>query len=424
MRARRVGRLLWLATGLVLALVVVKSFVADVYRVDSGSMRPTLFGGRARPDGPEEAERVLVRYGGGAPGRFDLVVVRSPDGGEPLVKRVCGLPGDQDLMIRDGDLLVDRARLGPEVPRPPLVPVYDDRHQDPNAFFEHARDGSVRREGDAWVVEGEGRPHANVLDYHLELRDDALDRRHQRVPGVIEVNDACLALEFALDPPHAGATLVLHLTEEGDQFGALLEVRPDGGTSARLTRLNRATLSGPDGAVHPERELARVELATALEPGRFVDLTFSNVDNHLALRSLALGLVLEHIYEANASLHENGGASAGDLPRHLGPRAAFGVHGARARFRGVRVLRDLFYTEDGRFGVRAGHGRAPAGGGEVLARDDALSLGPDDYFLLGDNSAASTDSRHFGPRKADELLGRPLFVVWPRLRWLRATEER
>jgi type IV secretory pathway protease TraF len=84
----------------------------------------------------------------------------------------------------------------------------------------------------------------------------------------------------------------------------------------------------------------------------------------------------------------------------------------------VRILRDLFYTEDGRFAVRpTGQARA------AESRADAVSLGPDDYFLLGDNSAASTDSRHFGPRKASELLGRPLAVVWPQPRWLRPTEE-
>ena len=52
----------------------------------------------------------------------------------------------------------------------------------------------------------------------------------------------------------------------------------------------------------------------------------------------------------------------------------------------------------------------------------AITVPADRYFLLGDNSAASTDSSHFGPIKASELLGRPVAVVLPRPRWLQAVE--
>jgi signal peptidase I len=58
----------------------------------------------------------------------------------------------------------------------------------------------------------------------------------------------------------------------------------------------------------------------------------------------------------------------------------------------------------------------------VLRAPAPISLGPDDYFLLGDNSTASTDSRHFGPVKASELIGRPLAVLWPDPRWLHPVE--
>ena len=45
--------------------------------------------------------------------------------------------------------------------------------------------------------------------------------------------------------------------------------------------------------------------------------------------------------------------------------------------------------------------------------------GPDEIFLLGDNSVASPDSREFGPLQWERVLGRPNWVVWP-LDWLRA----
>lgn len=418
MRGRRSSACLWTLTGGVLLLLLVKFFVADVYRVDSGSMRPTLCGGRERPDGEEEAERVLVLYGSERPQRFDLVVIRSPDGSKPLVKRVCGVPGDQDLMIRDGDLFVGHRRLPPETPRPAPVPVYDDRYLSPLDFFEFRRDGSVQRAGTEWIVAGEAYPPGNLLRYHPELRDDYLDRRHRRVPGVIEVNDAQLELEFALEAPAPGQKLHFQLSEEGDLFEAELMLGPP--TVLRLLRLNRPPL-GDEGAPQaepPGRELARTQVELELVAGRFYDLELSNIDNHLRVRSRALGLDLAQGYAENEPLH--GALRDFSVPQHMGARVRFGVEGGHARFRAVRILRDLFYTEDGRFAVRAsGRGQARPG---APPPEDTVSLGPDDYFLLGDNSAASTDSRHFGPRKASELLGRPLAVVWPEPRWLRPVE--
>ncbi|MSR61825.1 MAG: hypothetical protein EXS08_05205 [Planctomycetes bacterium] len=417
MRRSRWTGLLWGVVALVALLSLLKAFVADVYRVDSGSMRPTLFGGRVRPDAEEDAEHVLVRYDRDfVPQRFDLVVIRAKDGGKPLVKRVGGVPGDQDLVIRDGDLFVNHARLPAEIPRPEPIPVYDDRYQESEPFFEYLRDGSVRRAGDEWFVEGRELSPGSMLLFHPALRDDYLDRHHRRVPGVIEVNDAVLELEFALPAPRAAQKLHFQLVEEGDTFEVTLTVLDAQHGMLRLARTNSLILQGrrePHASAPPDIELGRANVA--LESGRFYRLWFANVDNHLHL------CVPELVVDLAASYDENEPWPA-PLPagqKSLGSRVRFGAEAGPARFRGVRVLRDLYYTEAGRFGLppetdprRAnGPARAP------------VSLGPDDYFLLGDNSAASTDSRHQGLFKAADLIGRPLAVVWPDPHWLRAVVD-
>ena len=42
-----------------------------------------------------------------------------------------------------------------------------------------------------------------------------------------------------------------------------------------------------------------------------------------------------------------------------------------------------------------------------------FTLGPDEYFLMGDNRANSLDSRSFGPILASQLIGRVVLRYWP-----------
>lgn len=42
-----------------------------------------------------------------------------------------------------------------------------------------------------------------------------------------------------------------------------------------------------------------------------------------------------------------------------------------------------------------------------------VELGPDEYYLLGDNRTASLDSRAFGPIKRDHIVGKTLLRGWP-----------
>jgi type IV secretory pathway protease TraF len=77
-----------------------------------------------------------------------------------------------------------------------------------------------------------------------------------------------------------------------------------------------------------------------------------------------------------------------------------GGDGSRARFRRLCVARDVYFTGRGSF-----------------AKNEPEQLGPDEIFVLGDNSAESQDSREWGPVPLSQMLGRPVCVVWPPSRW-------
>ena len=44
---------------------------------------------------------------------------------------------------------------------------------------------------------------------------------------------------------------------------------------------------------------------------------------------------------------------------------------------------------------------------------EEITLGDDEYFILGDNRPISKDSRYFGPVKEDEIIGKVIFRLWP-----------
>jgi signal peptidase I len=390
---RTVGTLL----GLTLLFLLVKFFVADVYRIETGSMRPTLFGGRDRPDGEVVDEHVLVRYRRGwTPERFDLVVFRDPDGGAPLVKRAVGLPGET-VVIRDGDLCYgpQASRLSPHAPRPAPIPIFDQRWHDLGQFFAQRGSGEAAADGTGWRLEP-SRDEALWLEFHPALRDDYLDLHHQRVEGVLEVNDAALELEIRLPEAPVGARWWLFLTEEADRF-VLEAVREPQGLAIELRResLTGSTASVPNDFQRRER--------LEVEPGTPVHVSLSNIDNVVRAR-LASGAerrVLEADYPANRSWPGSSG-----VPSHRGARAGFGVRGGAAHVRDVRLSRDLYYSAAGSVGTAA-----------------PVHLGPDEVFLLGDNSAVSTDGRHFGPTALEQLLGTAEAIVWPVPRRLVPAEE-
>jgi signal peptidase I len=371
---RTLSRALW---SLALALVVIlflKTFVADVKHVDSGSMEPTIFGMEGG------GESVLVLYDRSPPKRDELAVILRQGESTPIVKRIKGLPGET-VQISNGDLLVDNHRLSASDPRPPPVVVFDDRWQIvEDAFHMGAQKGNPwTKHGGAWeldasaIASGE---QAGMMYLIGNVDDDYLAPDHGVVRGKNAVNDVMLECE-ALAHAAAGH-LRFMVAEQGDTFQVAIQPGDRGDAMLRLTRLGEH-----------EDEMATGSAPFALQAWHRV--RFSNVDNVLTLVLDGVD-VLHAAYKENR-FHPHDTAREGKSFPH---RVYLGGDGGKFGFRAIRVLRDLYYTQRGTFGVAA-----PA------------ELGPDEYFVLGDNSADSRDSREWGPVHASEIVGRAVWVVWP-----------
>lgn len=361
----------WACLLIVCAVLVIQAFVCDVYRVDSGSMEPVLHG----PDGKQPGESVLVFYGAQELRRFELAVLRRPGEDAPIVKRIVALPGES-VLISGGDLLIDGKRLACDVPRAAPITVFDSAvHALDAAFPELAR--GARDVGGAWRVEA---PAGGELfsGFAPRMTDGFWNASNEWVDGSELVNDLGVQLAFRLLAP--GATLTVELTEDGDRFQARIAPRTTVGVRVDVLR------SQPDGSW---TSLGAVEEHT---PGdRWHTLSFANLDNTL-LAGLGRGTSVFASYPANAPLLD---APDPNL-RHRLPRVALRITGA-IEFRALRVERDRCWLRRG-----------------TQAVDVPLQLGPDEVFVLGDNSSQSFDSREYGPVKVSDLLGRPGSVLWPR----------
>lgn len=375
-RGRALVRWAWTAAVLLLALLVLKLFVCDVKRVESGSMEPTIFGSTA------SGESVLVLYGSFAPERFDCVVVSREGDPVPLVKRVVGLP-KESVQLAGGDLLIDGKRLPPGAPRPPPILVYDSRHPSAEGAFEPARGKEElwTESPAAWQLDARPVPLGSedgMQSMRRPLTDSYFGPDGELLRGSIDVNDAIVECEVLLAEP--AGRLLFELAEQGDRFRFALEPK----SAARAT----ATVSRRRPGV-AEETLASREVA--LEAGRWTKVRLSNVDDELAFEvegaePICCGYA-ENAFEENDRLKEG---------RTFGSRVRFGGQAGSFGFRALRILRDFCYT------ARGSHG--------TTAPED---LGPDEYFVLGDNSATSRDSREWGPIHASWIVGRPIAVVWP-----------
>jgi signal peptidase I len=367
---RRIRILLWLGAGVLAVVFALRMTVGDIYSVVSASMEPVLRAG----------DKVFVRYGEEDLKRFDLVVFRNA-AGSAVVKRLAGLRGEEVLIDQSGDLWINQAR--PE--RPDFwIPMFDDRLQKVADHFLHGNqffDPWAERSG-YWEINGrfiKAGSSIGMLRHRDGVKNGELRPDGSFREGTESVGD--VRVEFEVWIPEPGGILVLNLTEESDTFQVRIGL--DRLESGRVFLNHFRGNSGPPvaGTLTP---LARQE---------WIPIVFENRDN-LVVLSIYGKQILDYSYDSNTI------SPVGSI----GERVSFGATGANLRFRSIRIDRDVTYTQRG---DRSAPGHLGWGVGQ------RLTLSPDKYYLLGDRSEVSEDSRSFGTVHRDQIIGRITHRVWP-----------
>ena len=446
------------AAGFVCAVVFLRTMLVEPFGVPTGSMAPTLLGhhreapcprcghpvrvGAQAPrfDGvpcPNCGRRLDLSHAPEVPGdrlfvdknvyvvrrprRWEPAVFRCPaDGFKPYVKRVVGLPGEE-LLIRDGDAYADGELLRKTLAetRETRVPVFDMAYvpepggwgprwlvyppdADPRLPKELSRppapaDDRVVRGG--MILLDATSPGSEVrLEYrHWQLDEgreepvrsqNSYDGPGRGESNVHAVHDFFLTCDVEVAAAGPDARFAARLFDGADAVAVEVAVGPRAGGQAHLSHDRLGGLGSAGGV--------------ALEPGRTHRLEFAFVDRRA---TLALdGRVVLGPVDLPAD------PKRGEVSRPV----QMGTRGCRLVVRGLRLDRDVHYTRSGRHGVRA-----------------PVKLGPDEYFVLGDNSGNSQDSREWPEPGVPErdFVGKPFLVHrpprpgggldWPRLRWLR-----
>lgn len=287
------------------------------------------------------------------------------------IKRLVGLPGER-LQIVNGDIYInDKIQRKPDSVQNTLwLPVYNSNYlakeEDVPAWI---------TDGDAWKIDD----NSITLDtLSREDSDTSLvtfgrsvsdQNGYNNRSGYNEMGDIKIRFDVTLRKGSQSLTLVLE--KNNDIFTAII---PADDTQEKTRLLKNGT-----GVL--EKDLR-------LQAGHQHKIEFSNVD-----RVVSLSVNNTKVFAFN---YDDGVIP--DLRPSDASNVRFGGTRIHATFGNIEIFHDIYYTS------------LSAGSWGTIK---PVQLGEKDYFVLGDNSRNSNDSRvwKFVPEK--NIVGKAFFVFWP-----------
>ncbi|MEK7865929.1 MAG: S26 family signal peptidase, partial [Planctomycetota bacterium] len=357
--------------------LVVRCFCLEVFKIPTGSMTPTLLGDHPADvddePGPDRRDpRTIPMIGGDRImvskfmyhlfplQRFDVVVFKFPlDTSRNFIKRLVGMPNEK-LLVQEGDLyFCPKGESAFRIARKPLrvqesiwIPVY------PNRMYPKLNG--------AWLAEP---PSAAKIEEQSAAVDTA------QVPGgeatvqfVKSLKDAYEGTSWTGGDDVGDLRLAATVTWRGGQGGVLLRIEsPPDCVEGWLPASGEAMLRW-------ESDARRTETRTFPSPigdGKPHDVALLSYDGLAHLR-IDGEMVAEFSYR-----------SVKEPIRKGTPRATFVVKEGKATLERVTLHRDVYYLSGGGTGSRS-----------VLHPEETPVDIPDkSYFMMGDNSPNSKDSR-------------------------------
>jgi len=402
-------------------------------------------GGRMRydPRYPSfSGDRILVNkfaYDFLEPRRWDVVVFKYPEEAKTnYIKRLVGLPGET-VGIAGGDIWTSRDGAPPRIARKPpdrllamLQCVHDSRYVSPEleragwprCWSDWSGPGEAARwtsvdEGRSYEVAAAGGPATLRYRHFFPTAEDweSIERGESlagRAKATL-VDDFQPYNAIATRPHWVGDLAVEFVCETRSGDGGRLAIDLVEAGAAHRCEIDLATGEASLVVAGGREGESAARGRTPIRGRGAWKILFANVDDELSLfvggRRVAFDRPTEWTRAiADVPLGQPDRAEpqpGSQQPSDLSP-AGITVDGAAVRVKELRMLRDTYYIGAIDVGARPG---------EILEEDRLeFDLQADQFFVLGDNSAASKDSRlwlegHHVDR--DLLIGKAMAIFWP-----------
>jgi signal peptidase I len=350
-----------------------------------------------------------------SPRRWEIVAFRRASQADQIVvKRVVGLPGET-IEIRHGDVYADGRLLRKNLvqQRALAVLVHDAQFQPrrkpglPQRWRAERRDGGWRANGGDFAHAAGKNGPVDWLEYHHGRESPVTDlcaynpSQPRREEDVHPVSD--LLVSFRLVHLAGSGVFHIRMRDGHDDFQVRLEFdrsppryrvlrngRPlDGGAGKESCQGIGWHALRDEGRGGPEKHALRCAQGRATDGPRLVEVSLVDQQFLLALDGQTL---LAWPYERSDP-----------PPAPPACPLALGAEGLEVTVGGLRVYRDVYYTD-------------PAGSRGHRRSNRPVRLGAGQYYVLGDNSPVSEDSRHWttgGEVDAKLFVGKPLVAIAP-----------
>ncbi len=392
-------------------------------RMGSGRLRCPNCGAAPRQEALERAgDRVLVlkpmyflsRYKGLewlGPRRWDVAVFLYPGNGqENYIKRITGLPGES-IEVIDGDIYINGqiARKPPRVQEQMWITVFDNDYQrqddGPDGPAWQEVSGRMERLREGRVLRLNAKGSERTLVYKGAINNGlAYNALHGSEGPAVTVSN--LRLSFDVIGRERGKTseVTAVLSKANRQFRlrlgfldeeAVIELQSRYATETGEGRTYWKTVRDKGGS-----ELRR--RLGAIAPGKSVQLRLQNADYRVSV-----WVDGEEVLATTDSSY--GPAALGQLrdsaqSRAARPYVAMGAKDCEVDLLHIKLDRDVYYTSPRRISVPPEdrrrdaiaaklHGARPRACGEPFRMPPRRNHPEPAYFMMGDNSSNSQDSR-------------------------------
>jgi signal peptidase I len=450
---------------------VFRAFIIEAFVIPTGSMAPTLNGAHAEvkcsdcgcefavgAEGqpprmgvcpncllqqdlanrrPFSGDRILVLkylYDFQDPQRWDVIVFHNPnDPAQNYIKRLVALPGET-LELQYGNVTIDGhiAHKTDKAQDALWMLVHDTRFQPTRAGWKPRwiPDREWQPKGAGFTLEtAPGNDHVAWLQYrHWVPRDGGNDWVLSNITDSYGYNSAAgnamaggvvctdLGLRTSVTARSPASAVVFHLRAYKDDFR--FELTAKGSQNPTKVWVNGKVVAQSAEGV--------------LTPGKPAEVQVANVDHKVMLvvngeRPVKPVSADQQVTAEGDVTYEARSLSADERyayddpidvdARHMATEVDVGAHGGAVDIAYLRLDRDVFYRNEPE-GYMSRHEAEDHNRG---SQGNPFALREGEYFVCGDNSPRSLDSRLWSlPRPVvpqRNLVGKAFFVYWPSAGW-------